>query len=183
MGNNVLHLPPLEDRALERALRELHDRVNQLEGAVNAPPASGKQSDTQGKPGDVRLTRGADNNFYIQGRFKEGWATSRQNVFQEAKNSDVPQQFIASNVYVPGKEAIPVNVDIAVVGLQAGQVAVTSGGVAVALDPDVTSYVILNRCVDASENTVACWFTAIAATGFTATSVANATLHWVIVPI
>ena len=122
MPREILHIPHGLDPALARVFQRLHDRLGQLQDSVNAIPNPGKVSDTQGKPGDIRLVRGADNKFYLQGRFKEGWVMSGQNVFQEGALSDVPPEFIASNTHVPGKVSIPINEEVGGSGLTHQQI-------------------------------------------------------------
>lgn len=66
----------------ERVIQTIYDDLNELIDAMNKKPVKGDSSNTEGKAGDIRLSKQADNTYALQMRFEEGWVTSAKNVFQ-----------------------------------------------------------------------------------------------------
>ena len=70
----------LKDASVEKAIREVLDRLLKIEKAQESQVGPPKQ--TEGKDGDMRVVKGADGSNSLQVRSKEGWHTLNA-TFQE----------------------------------------------------------------------------------------------------
>jgi hypothetical protein len=59
---------------VQKSLQELEKRLNELSESVN-PVAGEETNDTKGKPGDIKITKGADNSYTFEVKTEEGWKT------------------------------------------------------------------------------------------------------------
>lgn len=68
--------PQVTNPEVSRAVQEIYKEINALVDAVNQNNRRAPASHTEGKPGDIRVVKGADSKYYLEAKFDDGWATT-----------------------------------------------------------------------------------------------------------
>ena len=68
--------PVVDDPQLSRVISRIYDDINEIINAVNQGDTSTQKAATQGKPGDMKIVKDSNGNYYIEARTDEGWIQS-----------------------------------------------------------------------------------------------------------
>jgi len=83
---------------VRRSLQEVERVLNELKSSVNSEPEI-EMKDEQGKPGDLRTNKNADNSYSLQLKTKEGWKVAKsqtQNITFVDKDSSAEKKISKS---------------------------------------------------------------------------------------
>ena len=68
--------PVVDDPQLSRVISRIYDDINEIINAVNQGDTSTQKAATLGKPGDMKIVKDSNGDYYIEARTDEGWIQS-----------------------------------------------------------------------------------------------------------
>ena len=65
--------PVVQDPQLARVISKIYDDMNEIINSVNQGDSTLVKTATEGKPGDLRVMKDSNSNYFIEARTDEGW--------------------------------------------------------------------------------------------------------------
>ena len=68
--------PVVDDPQLSRIISKVYDDINEIINAVNQGDTSREKDTVSGKPGDMRIVKVGNGEYYLEAKTEEGWIRS-----------------------------------------------------------------------------------------------------------